>query len=53
MVAELLKDRRKYFPRKSQALVSFLNNKLRFFSLPTKLKFTVQKTSDSFKLVLK
>ena len=31
MVAELLKDRLKYFP-KNQALLSFLNNKLWFFS---------------------
>ena len=34
MVAELLKDRLKYFP-KNQALLSFLNNKLWFFFLFT------------------
>ena len=62
MVAELLKDRLKYFP-KNQALLSFLNNKLWFFffSLPTQPIFqTVLEIygpkdlrSESFKLVLK
>lgn len=60
MVAELLKDRLKYFP-KNQALLSFLNNKLCFFALPTQPIF--QKVleiygpkdlrSESFKLILK
>ena len=61
MVAELLKDRLKYFP-KNQALLSFLNNKLWFFfSLPTQPIFqTVLEIygskdlrSESLKLVLK
>lgn len=61
MVAELLKDRLKYFP-KNQALLSFLNNKLWFFfrvtdatNISEGLEIYGPKDlrSESFKLVLK